>query len=246
MGRSPPTATTGIHIPLYKYPDAAGLLVWQAYRDVKLAYPAVPITVIMNPSNGDGWSTPDPNFTNAMSIMKAAGCKVVGYTYASNGSRDVAAIKARIDAYVSCYPGLDGMQVDEMPTAASFLAYMTDLRDYIHTAMPGSTAIGNPGTSVNEALVGCMDLIKIREGSGYPTSSLISTRTFSGAYNKSNFAWTAHTATFFDSALVTATCNMVSKIFITDGTGSNPYSTFSSYVGALASTLQSLSIAGVI
>src|SRR5260370_37887542 len=71
---SPPTyaatasASTGVVIPLYWYPDSE----WTAIIQARATYPNVPIIAIVNPNNGPG-SSSDPNYVSGIHNMQAVG-----------------------------------------------------------------------------------------------------------------------------------------------------------------------------
>lgn len=233
-----PNPTCGTHVPLYIYPSAgSGINSWQTYANLFNQY-RVPGWVVLNDQNGD-FTFADSNFVAARAIMKAANVKVLGYVYTSNGTRASATVKSKIDNYISSYT-VDGIMLDEMDNITGHEAYYQDITDYIHSNISGGLSVGNPGTVTAQTYVNTVDVIKIYENSGYPTVSTIQSRTFNGAYSKTKFGITIHSATSLDVGLINSFSSLVGYIFVTDGTTPNPYNLVSAYSSPLMSRLVTL------
>jgi hypothetical protein len=76
------SAGTQILIPLYNYPrwNDPPNYIWD---DVAAANSKVPVTAIINPSNGPGGGPPNENYQHGLSDLRAAGVTILGYVYTS-------------------------------------------------------------------------------------------------------------------------------------------------------------------
>src|SRR5438445_2610080 len=113
----------GIIIPLYAHTLYPGIV------STKAAHPSVDFIVILNPSSGPG-TAPQASFTSAITAMKAAGIKVLGYVFTSYGTRPIASVEADIDKYVTFYPDIIGINFDEFATSAGQEAYYGSINTY--------------------------------------------------------------------------------------------------------------------
>lgn len=132
-------------VPMYAYPTAGSAL-WNGVRD---AAASVPITAIINPANGPG-ATVDANYTARINELKQRGVSLAGYVYTTYGTRPIAEVLADIDAYLTLYPQVTMIFVDEQSTDPAYLAYYQALYD--HAASRGYTRVfTNPGTQTPES-----------------------------------------------------------------------------------------------
>ncbi len=145
MGSLARADCTQVLVPAYQYPTVGDM--WARLA----ATPAwASVGVIVNPDSGPGVST-DPIYANAVAGARAAGVKLYGYIYTSYAVRPASAVLGEVATYQSRYGPLDGVFLDEMDNQPASLAYYAGLSASIHAMMPGSTVIGNPGTSVPES-----------------------------------------------------------------------------------------------
>ena len=101
------TAVGGIVYPLYVYPTAANLA--GIYTTVAKSAATVPITVLLNPDNGDQASCPpNADWAAAIALLAAHNVTTIGYVHSSYGSRPLAEYTKEIQAYTSCW-GVSGM-----------------------------------------------------------------------------------------------------------------------------------------
>src|SRR5438445_2169527 len=97
----------GVLVPAYFYPAPVS-----AWDSLNLAAQRVPLTVIMNPSNGPSTSR-NADYSRAVTALRNAGGLVIGYVYSSYTTRAIAEVKTDIDRYHSYYT-IDGIFVAEM------------------------------------------------------------------------------------------------------------------------------------
>jgi len=156
-------APLGILVPAYFYPptDWDGLN-WAAAR--------VPLAVIVNPGSGPG-AAQDANYVSAVTNLRAAGGKALGYVYSSYAARDTNAIKADITDFFNFYP-LDGIFIDEMQNAAATddYHYYAGLDAFIQSKGTNLLVTGNPGTTTQESYLATVDVLMTFENhaTNYP------------------------------------------------------------------------------
>ena len=105
----------GLLVPAYFRPGEKGN--WD--RLVEVAKRRVPVIAVINPEVGPGPEM-DAAYTRAIKDLKKAGGKVVGYVFTKKGLRNQAHVMEDITRYHEFYPDLDGLFIDQMPTAETF------------------------------------------------------------------------------------------------------------------------------
>jgi len=110
----------------------------------------VPTTAILNPNSGPGTSA-DASYVAAITKLRAAGGKVIGYVSTSYAKRALSAVVADINMYASLY-NVDGFFIDEMTSDSltSHVQYYQSIYNYIKGLKSSYTVTGNPGTNIPE------------------------------------------------------------------------------------------------
>ncbi|MDE1852379.1 MAG: spherulation-specific family 4 protein [Thaumarchaeota archaeon] len=222
----------GIVIPLYTYPTDGS---WAAVIQAKQAYPNVPFIAVINPSSGPG-SSQDPNYVQGIKNLQAAGVKVLGYVATGYGSNSISSDESEVNSYQSWY-GVNGIMFDEMSSTVGYETYYSTLNTYVHSLIPGSMTMGNPGTSVPTSFIGTLDALCIYESSGYPSLSYI---TYTG-YSPSNFAVIVIGASL-NTSFLTSVSGVVSWVYVTDANLPNPYDVLPSYFTTEVATLSAFDV----
>jgi Spherulation-specific family 4/Concanavalin A-like lectin/glucanases superfamily len=207
-------------IPAYFYPGTSPAL-W-----VDLHSAPAGSVIIANVSSGPGMSS-DPVYVSAIAAAQSAGQRVVGYVSAPPGTSS-ATIQAQIDLWKLWY-AVDGIMLDQVSGLVGDEAYYTALAAYIAGA-PGGLVVFNCGAPPLVAYMALADVVCIEENTyaGYTT-------TFSNpSYAAANTAKVAHIIHDCSSALAGAAVYQsifysAGFIYVTDGTGVNPYSGLPSY-----------------
>src|SRR5438309_6030968 len=173
---------TGLVIPLYTYPlDGT----WQAILNAKIAHPAVPIVVVINPNSGPG-AVIDPSYVLGIKAFQAAGIDVLGYVATGYALNLLSSVETQIQLYKNWY-AVDGIMFDEMSDVVGYSSYYSTLNAYVK--QNGMTyTMGNPGTSVPLGLIGTFDSLAVYESPGYPAMSVLSQYS---TYPKTDFAASA-------------------------------------------------------
>ena len=221
--------------PLYSYPDwySPSTYLWP---DVAAAAGTVPVTAIINPSDGPG-GAPNDDYVHGMNDLRAGGVTMIGYVYTGYGTRDLAAVEQDVDTYAQQFVpyGLAGIFVDEASNLTGTLGYYAALCAYIK-AKPGlSVVITNPGTNIPEAFVSqpTSDTTVIFEDTAtawptYPEDSYVPN------HPSRSFAAIIHgatTAAQMEAAIDLAAQRNVGYVFVTDASSSspNPYASLPGY-----------------
>ncbi len=229
---------TGILLPMYLYPaDVYNNTSYNGVIDMKKRYHNVPLYVVLNPSNGTGGVT-DGNYTAAIQRLKGAGATVLGYVASNYTASTTAEVKDEIDDWVTYYPDVDGIFIDEMTNTASTTAqaYYNELTRHVHSKglYP---SIGNPGAgTVGEYFASSSaDVIVINETSSYPSEA-----TLKGDYDNgyADFDYNKRAGLVYGiSDLSTASTTLLKKylgmIYVTDDTLPNPWDTVSPHLEEL-------------
>jgi len=228
-------------VPLYVYPGAAwDTVIAQASK--------VGILAIINPNSGPV-ATVDSSYSSYMTKLKNAGIDQVGYVYTSYGARAVSAVQADIDTYVSKYPLLTGIFLDEASSDASKISFYSTIYNYIK-GKGLNHVILNPGAQPDSGYLAVSTNIMVYENYG---SSLASTTlgswvtcATSAAQKvgfKYRFSGIAHTASSSVQASYAQTLanKGMGYVYVTDGAGGCcTYNSLTSYFPALADAVAAI------
>ena len=224
------TSPVGIVIPLYTYPTDG---TWTAVIQAKQAYPNVPFIAVVNPDSGPG-SSQDPNFVQGIRGLRAAGIKVLGYVDTAYGADTISSVEANVNRYKTWY-GVDGIMFDDMANQVGYEAYYSTLNNYVHSLIPGSLTMGNPGTSVPASFIGTLDVLDVYESGSYPSLSFI---TYPG-YGPNNFSMIAFDVSLSGSFL-NSLSGVASWVYVTDASLPNPYDVLPSYFTSEVAALSAM------
>lgn len=220
--------TSGITVSyqqaLFSYPDwfnGAGWH-WSSLISAAQQNPNVQIFVAINPNSGPDVAQ-NSDFVQGITNLRAANnIKILGYVFTNFGARAQSgavsggSVQGDVDSWVSFYPTIDGIFLDQMKSTPGSEAYYTSITNYIHSKPNYKYVWGNPGVNVAQSYVGTVDTILISEGPTLPTLTTIQNSTFSGAYNQNNFAITAYNVSSLDSNALKQASQYVGYIFVTD------------------------------
>lgn len=189
----------------------------------------VPATVILDiTSLGPGFA-PVHAFQVSVKQMRSRGTKVLGYLSTSYASRPLGQIERGVRSYKLWY-GVTSIFLDEASSRPRELAYYRAIDAYIRHLDPGSTIWLNPGTYPSQKYMSLGDVVTIFEG---PYASFVRARTprWASTYPGSRFAIVVYDTPASDLAAVVrlARDRNGGHLYVTDGTGGNPYSLLPSY-----------------
>jgi len=140
-----------ILIPAYFYPTHwnPGTYLWD---DLAVGRSQVPITAIVNASNGPGVGGPNADYIVGTGDLAAAAVSMVGYVYTDYGARDAATVRAEIDEWAVNWSGhgVNGIFLDEASTDPADITYYEHLYDYALAKPEIERVIINPGITTDE------------------------------------------------------------------------------------------------
>jgi hypothetical protein len=236
----PATALAGateLLIPAYFYPGTGGPGgTGDGWAAMTAAAAHVPLTAIFNPDSGPAPSV-DPNYVAAMTNLEQAGGKIVAYVYTNNGNAPLASVAGQISTYISQYGSLiDGFFLDGVLVDPSTLSYYQTLSSYIKGLSPSYTVIDNPGQPfLNEVSPGnylsTANKFNIFEGTNAGFSAFPYGLNWFQSYPSDDFS------DFIYDTPLSALAGDISKatglgagsLYITDGSGGDPYAQLPSY-----------------
>lgn len=165
-----------ILIPVYIFPTGGGTSTpYVNFFALASRFKDIPIYAIVNPSSGPGTSI-SGSYTSVMRKYGDAGVQTIGYVYTSYGARSVASIKSDIDTWLSYYPSIMGIFLDECPTAnnATYISNLAEVTTYCHDRGLG-LVIGNPGTAphANYYTQNSADAFIVKESAAIPTEGYL-------------------------------------------------------------------------
>jgi hypothetical protein len=161
-------------VPAYFYPSFdPALSFWDELTAASAS--GAKITAIINPANGVG-AAQNSDYVNAIDSFKAAGGKVLGYSYTCYGgasctaglpaTKSTSEVVAEAAKYATWY-GVDGLFLDEMSNQSADLPYYTDLAATLRAQHPGWQLVGNAGTATPAAYLTVADtLVTFERGTG--------------------------------------------------------------------------------
>jgi hypothetical protein len=188
--------------------------------------------LILDISGSGAGSAIDSTFVPYVQAAQAKGIKVLGYSDTTYGARSIATVETDVRNYKAWY-GVTDMFLDQESDSTADLSYYQTIYSYIHSYDPGSTVMLNPGVYPPEQYTTVSDVLMVYEDSyaNYPGASVPS---WASKYPASHFVHTVHdtSSAQMANALSLSRSRNAGYVFITDGTGGNPYSSLPSYWSA--------------
>ena len=222
----------------------------------------IPITAIMNPSNGPGSTGQVDAYQDAVANLQAQGGQVIGYLATGYGTVPIATIEAEIGIYRMSNVNVNGFFLDQVNSPIN-LSYYQQLYTYIKALNPLYQVVGNPGTpylngvSPTDFLSVATQMV-IFEGpnTGNPGDVGFNNYPYGlnwwtqGGFPSSNFAnvvFATPTVADMQADVLKAYSLNAGSVYLTDADLPNPYNQLPSYwneeVAALASVPEPSSLA---
>lgn len=234
-------------VPAYFYPGGADLTYW---NQLDAAATQAPLNVIFDPSSGPG-ATTDPNYTQAVTNVRAAGAQTFAYIDTDYGNRPLAAMEQDIVQYLNLYPNLEsGFFLDRVTNVNSpaDLAIYNSLYTFIRSLNSNFRVIGNPGTNAPEVYLTAPAVDTLvtfeNDASLYPSYQ---PQPYMLNYSSSHFAniiYDQPTAAGMESDLAEAIATNAGYVYVTDGTETmanpNPYDTLPVYWNQEVATIHDI------
>ena len=252
-----PQVSTGVVVPIFSSYSKSQLNQVNEVIQSKLAYPSVPMIVVINPSNGPGVSY-NLNFSSEVKNMQVVNVTVLGYVPTIWGTRNIALVEADIRTYYEWYH-VNGTYLDQMPNweydgpqgqwnyqglGGTYMpAYFSNLTSYAKS-LGMTDVVANSGADIPQNLVGTVNTIGIFENTFAPAFFGDPSLTGLGGWhmdqNKSNFAFFSYGLSSLNPYYVVAAADYVGYLFLTNGGIQHPYVVLPPYFNQIVATLASM------
>jgi hypothetical protein len=233
--------TTGVVVPMYVYPaDIYTNVEYNGLIDTIKEYHDIPTYVVLNPANGAG-AVVDGNYTAAIKRVRGSGAEVLGYIATNYTALPIADAKLEVDKWVSLYPTIDGIFIDEQANADSQqeVDYYVELTSYIKKIFPYS--MSNPGANCPERYFSnyVSDCIITYENSGWPTESVLKGDYAGGHmdYDYKRRGTLVYNIADYDAETVEMIRKYSGLIYVTEQNLPNPWGAVSTHLSDLYKTL---------
>jgi hypothetical protein len=220
------TAGTGRYcrqlvIPAYFYSSA----IWAQTAGSK----PVPSDIILDISGLGAGNGPQSHFQALVRQAKAAGATILGYISTVDGQRPVAQVETEARNYKAWY-GVTSIFLDRVSGQPGQIAYYRQLVNYIHHFDARSSVWLNPGDYPDPEYMSIGNVVMVFEGT-YAQYVALQVPSWVGRYPASKFAHTIYATPSSDllNALKLATGRRGGHVYVTDGSGANPYAGLPSY-----------------
>jgi hypothetical protein len=225
-GQTSPSASTvkycpQLVVPAYFYSSA----VWTQAADSQPA----PSNIILDISGVGAGNAPEAHFQAVAEQAQVAGETVLGYISTVDGQRPVAQVEAEVRNYKAWY-GVTNIFLDRVSGQPQQLAYYQQLVNYIHEFDAGSSVWLNPGDFPDQQYMSIGNVVMVFEGT-YAQYVTLQMPSWVDQYPASKFAHTIYATSGADlaNALKLAASRRGGHVYVTDGSGANPYAGLPSY-----------------
>ena len=208
-------------IPAYFYPGPG----WTA----AIGSNPPPSLMILDITKTGAGSSPDRTYQATVKRAQAAGITIMGYAATHYAKRSPAAVEADIRHYKTWYDVTD-IFLDQAASGAADVAYYQRLSGYAHHLNPGSTVMLNPGTFPDQQYMSTGDIVMVYENT-YRNFVDLHVPRWAASYPADRFAYAIYAAssTQLPAAIRLAQHRNAGYVYITSGTGKNPYRALPSY-----------------
>lgn len=188
-----------------------------------------PADMILDISGVGAGTAPEPQFRALVNEAKAAGVTILGYSSTVDGQRPAAQVEADVRDYAAWY-GVTSIFLDRVSGQPQQIPYYQQLANYIHRAHPGSQVWLNPGDYPDQRYMSTGDVVMVFEGTGaqYHAARVPG---WALRYPAAKFAHTVYDVPGSDLAnvLKLAASRHAGHVYVTDGSGPNPYQALPGY-----------------
>jgi len=208
-------------VPAYFYSSA----IWAQAADSKSA----PSDIILDISGVGAGNAPEAHFQAVVKQAEAAGETVLGYISTVDGQRSASQVETDVRNYKAWY-GVTSIFLDRVSGEPQQLAYYQQVVNYIHGFDAGSSVWLNPGDYPDQQYMSIGNVVMVFEGT-YAQYLTLQVPSWVDSYPASKFAHTIYATSAADlaNALKLATSRRGGHVYVTDGSGANPYAGLPSY-----------------
>jgi hypothetical protein len=210
-----------VAVPAYFYPGAG----WTRAMGSR----PVPSVMIVDITSSGAGTAPDRNYQAAIERAQAAGIEIMGYSNTNYARRPATAVEADVRKYKAWYDVSD-IFLDQAARNSTNIAYYRQLTNYIHDVNPGSMVMLNPGTYPDRQYMSLGDIVMVYEDT-YANYVSLQVPGWADKYPAAKFAYTIYdtSGAQLAKAISLAGRRHAGYVYVTNRTGSNPYSSLPSY-----------------
>jgi hypothetical protein len=210
-----------VAVPAYFYPGAG----WTRAMDSR----PVPRVMIVDITSSGAGTSPDRNYQAAIKRAQAAGIEIMGYSNTNYARRPATAVETDVRKYKAWYDVTD-IFLDQVSRDSISIAYYRQLTSYIHDVNPGSMVMLNPGTYPDRQYMSLGDIVMVYENT-YANYVNLQVPGWADKYPAAKFAYTIYdtSGSQLAKAISLAGRRHAGYVYVTNRTGSNPYSSLPSY-----------------
>ncbi len=198
-----------------------------------------PAYLILDISGMGAGTAPEPHFRSVVRAARAAGAQILGYSSTAGGARPASLVAADVRHYRAWY-GVRNILLDVVSGTPADLPYYRQLSRLIRHTDPGSQLWLNPGRYPDPRYMALANVVVVFEGpyANYPGSAV---PRWASDYPASRFAATIYATppSSLASAIGQARGRRTGYVYVTTGTGANPYAALPPYWNREASLVAS-------
>lgn len=217
----------GLLIPMYSGPDSAPI----AWRDIQAMDRRIPISVIVNPNNGPGRHI-YKDYLKIIRQINKSGNNTLGYIPTKNGKVPIRTVRHDLSEYFHKYH-VNGIFLDEMTTNGSHknLRYYGKIVKIAWKIHPGVKIFANPGTTFSKKFLMTGIQTFVEQESSENALLLAKPARWTYALPPQTFAEISYKTPkqSFNKVFNVLSKRNLSWIYVTDGSGGNPYSRLPTY-----------------
>jgi hypothetical protein len=197
-----------------------------------------PSTMILGVTSTGPGSAPNASLQAFVTRARAKGISILGYVATNYEQRPIAAVETDIRDYKAWY-GVTDIFLDQVTRTLAQIDYYETLSDYIHQTNPGSRVWLNPSVYPNQLYMALGDVVMVYEGT-FADYVGLRPPVWTDEYAASRFAHVIYATPSSEllRVLQLAQTRNAGYVYVTDGTGSNPYGSLPSYWSREGSALR--------
>jgi hypothetical protein len=227
---APPSPLT-VLVPAYFYPGGEGLEDWNRLIE---AASKVPVVAIVNPASGPGTSA-NPDYAEVLRRAKEAGVTLLGYVNTGYAKRPLPEIEADLGRWIRFYPEIGGIFLDAQASEAEHVAFYAGLHDLVKSKIDRALVVTNPGVICAEDYLArpSTDVAIMFENlQGFEAAALPSWARRYPAHRFAALPYAIATPEQMKEVLQQAILKGIGYLYVSDGTGTNPWERLPSYWAA--------------
>jgi len=236
------TRLPGCLIPAY-WPVNSGN--WDTVINVRNQKPDVPIAVVLSIASGGAGNSAQTVWTDLINRLRGSNIIVLGRVDTEVAVATEGTVNSRTQLWRDFYPSIDGIFFDNLGIQTAHQAYTTAIANYAKNNAGFVTCAGNCKVAANvvsdtwHSQTVPIDTFVVFDGEGLdPVDTSYSKYQ---TLNNNQLAVTAFGVPALDTSWVSQMSQYIGWIYITNGTGATPYTSFAStYFSSLITSLDNI------